>query len=132
LELAFSLRKINMDNQIFKNEQIALLWFAAFNEHNLEKLLTLYDDNAKHYSPKLKIRQPETEGWIVGKDALRTWWADAFERLPTLHYKLNKLTANHERVFMEYTRQVEGEEDMLVAEVLEIEERIVESRVYHG
>jgi predicted SnoaL-like aldol condensation-catalyzing enzyme len=121
-----------MGNQILTNEQIALQWFAAFNEHNLEKLLALYDDNAKHYSPKLKIRQPETEGWIVGKDALRAWWADAFERLPTLHYELNKLTANNERVFMEYTRQVNGEEDMLVAEVLEIEERIVESRVYHG
>jgi predicted SnoaL-like aldol condensation-catalyzing enzyme len=121
-----------MKNQTLTNEQIAQQWFAAFNEHNLEKLLALYDDNAKHYSPKLKIRQPETEGWIVGKDALRTWWADAFERLPTLHYKLDRLTADNERVFMEYTRQVEGEEDMLVAEVLEIEERIVESRVYHG
>jgi hypothetical protein len=119
-------------NKQLTNEQIALQWFAAFNEHNLEKLLALYDDNAKHYSPKLKIRQPETEGWIVGKDALRTWWQDAFERLPTLHYNLNKLTANNERVFMEYTRQVEGVEDMLVAEVLEIEERIVCSRVYHG
>ena len=114
------------------NEQIAQQWFAAFNEHDLEKLLALYDDNAKHYSPKLKIRQPETDGWIIGKAALRTWWADAFKRLPTLHYELNKLTANNERVFMEYTRQVDGEEDMLVAEVLEIEERIVESRVYHG
>ncbi len=114
------------------NEQIALQWFAAFNEHNLEKLLALYDNNAKHYSPKLKIRQPETEGWIIGKDALRVWWADAFDRLPTLHYKLHKLTANNERVFMEYTRQVEAEEDMLVAEVLEIEGGIVCSRVYHG
>jgi ketosteroid isomerase-like protein len=119
-------------NQKETNEQIALQWFAAFNEHNLEKLLALYNDDAKHYSPKLKIRKPKTEGWIVGKDALRTWWQDAFERLTTLHYKLNKLTANKERVFMEYTRQVEGEEDMLVAEVLEIEESIVESRVYHG
>jgi predicted SnoaL-like aldol condensation-catalyzing enzyme len=119
-------------NQKETNEQIALQWFAAFNEHNLEKLLAVYDDNAKHYSPKLKIRQPETEGWIVGKDALRAWWQDAFDRLPTLHYELNKLTANNERVFMEYTRQAEGEEDMLVAEVLEIEVRIVESRVYHG
>jgi hypothetical protein len=34
---------------------------------------------------------------------------------------------------MEYTRQVAGEADMLVAEVLEIKEgRIVFSRVYHG
>ncbi len=119
-------------NQKEINEQIAQQWFEAFNEHNLETLLALYDDNAKHYSPKLKIRQPETKGWIVGKEELRTWWQDAFERLPTLHYQLKKLTANNERVFMEYIRQVDGEDDMLVAEVLEIEERIVESRVYHG
>jgi hypothetical protein len=34
---------------------------------------------------------------------------------------------------MEYVRQVEGEEDMLVAEVLEIEAgKIIFSRVYHG
>ncbi len=119
-------------NQEKTNEQIAIQWFVAFNEHNLEKLLALYDDNAKHYSPKLKIRQPKTDGWIIGKDALRAWWQDAFERLPTLHYQLNKLTANNERVFMEYTRQVDSEDDILVAEVLEIEGRIVCSRVYHG
>ncbi len=121
-----------MIEQICTNELIAQQWFEAFNEHNLEKLLDLYDNDAKHYSPKLKIRQQETQGWIVGKDALRAWWQDAFEQLPTLHYQLNKLTANKERVFMEYTRQVDGEEDMLVAEVLEIAERIVVSRVYHG
>jgi SnoaL-like domain len=102
------------------------------NQEKTNELLALYDDNAKHYSPKLKIRQPETEGWIIGKAALRAWWQDAFDRLPTLHYKLTALTANNKSVFMEYTRQVSGEQDMLVAEVLEIEERIVCSRVYHG
>ena len=115
------------------NEQIALKWFEAFNEHNLENLLSLYSDNAQHFSPKLKIRQPETNGLIIGKNALRTWWADAFERLPNLHYKVTSLTANEQRVFMEYIRQVPMENDMLVAEVLEIDNGlIIASRVYHG
>ena|ERR1700748_3518303 len=112
---------------------IAKKWFHAFNEHNLENLLSLYDENALHYSPKLKIRQPETNGLVAGKDALRAWWKDAFERLPELHYSYTTLTANNERVFMEYLRRVPGEEDMLVAEVLEIKDSlIVASRVYHG
>jgi ketosteroid isomerase-like protein len=115
-----------------KNEQIATEWLSAFNDHDLERLLDLYDNEAVHYSPKLKIRQPETNGFVKGKDALRAWWKDAFERLPDLHYKATTLTANDDRVFMEYTRQVPGEEDMLVAEVLEIKEKIVASRVYHG
>ena len=125
-----SLRLNFMPNQL---EQIAIKWFDAFNTKNLEQLLALYDDEAQHFSPKLKIRQPETNGLIIGKEAMRVWWQDAFDRLPKLHYKVTSLTANTKRVFMEYIRQVELEEDMLVAEVLEIKNgKIVFSRVYHG
>lgn len=116
-----------------KNLSIAHAWFEAFNTHNLEKLLSLYDEDAQHFSPKLKIRHPETKGLVTGKNALRAWWQDAFDRLPTLNYKVTSLTANDDRVFMEYIRTVTNEEDMLVAEVLEIKEQvIVASRVYHG
>ena len=115
------------------NINIATRWFEAFNEHDLEKLLPLYHNEAEHYSPKLKLRQPETNGKVSGKNALRVWWRDAFDRLPTLHYHVNTLTADEERVFMEYTRSVAGEPDMLVAEVLEIKDGlIIASRVYHG
>jgi len=116
-----------------KLQSIAYKWFEAFNNHNLEQLLSLYDDEAEHFSPKLKIRMPETKGLVTGKEALRTWWQDAFDRLPSLHYKVTSLTANADRVFMEYTRTVEGEEEMSVAEVLVVkEDKIVASRVYHG
>jgi ketosteroid isomerase-like protein len=116
-----------------KLQSIAFKWFDAFNNHNLEQLLSLYDDEAAHFSPKLKIRKPETQGLVTGKQALREWWQDAFDRLPTLHYKVTSLTANSDRVFMEYIRTVENEEDMFVAEVLVIKEgKILASRVYHG
>ena len=114
-------------------EQIAREWLDAFNTKNLEKLLSLYDDNAQHFSPKLKIRQPETNGLIVGKNAMEIWWQEAFERLPSLKYQATSLTANQERIFMEYIRKVDNEEDLLIAEVLEIKEgKIIGSRVYHG
>ena len=114
-------------------KDIATKWFAAFNTKDLEGLLALYHDNAAHYSPKLKIRQPETNGLVTGKAALRAWWADAFYRLPTLQYMPASLTAGDGRVFMEYVRKVDGEPDMLVAEVLEMKAgSIVASRVYHG
>ncbi len=115
------------------NENIARQWFAAFNAQDLEKLLSLYDDDAQHFSPKLKIRQPETNGLVTGKKALGNWWKDAFSRLPTLHYQPTSLTSNMDRVFMEYLRTVSGEEPMRVAEVLEIKDgKIIASRVYHG
>jgi len=115
------------------NKQIAAKWFAAFNEHHLENLLSLYADNAQHFSPKLKIRKPETQGLIKGKTALREWWQDAFDRLPSLQYEVIKLTADDEQVFMEYIRHVAGEDNLSVGEVLQIENGlIVFSRVYHG
>lgn len=116
-----------------KNREVAIKWIEAFNTKALETLLALYDNQAEHYSPKLKTRKPETLGLIKGKAAMREWWQDAFDRLPTLQYKLVKLTADDEQVFIEYIRHVEGEEDLKVGEVLEIKNGlIVFSRVYHG
>jgi ketosteroid isomerase-like protein len=115
------------------NARIATSWFAAFNAHDLEALLALYADDAVHYSPKLKVRRPDTGGLVRGKEALRDWWRDAFERLPSLRYEVITLTADDDQVFMEYIRHVSGEEDLRVGEVLEVRHGvIVASRVYHG
>lgn len=121
-----------MTNEL-TNLQIAEQWFAAFNAHDLEALLALYHEDAIHFSPKLKIRQPETNGWIKGKADLRAWWQDAFERLPELQYQPTSFTANNDRVIMEYTRIVPKEPDMNIAEFLEIRTgKIAASKVYHG
>jgi ketosteroid isomerase-like protein len=112
---------------------IATKWFDAFNQHDLAKLIALYSDDAQHYSPKLKMRSPETKGLIKGKKALEDWWRDCFERLPMLKYLPKNFIANDASVFMEYTRCVEGEDNLEVGEVLEIKDGlIVASRVYHG
>ena len=116
-----------------KLQSIAFKWFETFNNKELEKLLSLYDEDAVHFSPKLKMYKPESNGLVTGKEALREWWKDAFERLPSLNYKVKSVTANGDRVFMEYIRTVTGEEDLLVAEVLDIrEDKIIASRVYHA
>ena len=115
------------------NTVIAQRWFAAFNAHDLEALLALYSDDAEHFSPKLKLRHPATGGRVRGKNALRTWWREAFDRLPSLHYEVTALTADDRQVFMEYIRHVAGEEDLSVGEMLVISDgMIVASRVYHG
>jgi ketosteroid isomerase-like protein len=112
--------------------EIARHWFAAFNDKDLERLLALYEDTAEHFSPKLKVRHPETNGLIKGKRALRSWWQDAFNRLPSLNYEIVRLTPFEDRVFMEYTRHVTGEDDLFVGEMLEIQNGlIIKSSVFH-
>ena len=113
--------------------QLAEKWFAAFNEKNIEALLFLYDEQAEHFSPKLKIRKPETQGLIKGKQQLYDWWKDAFDRLPTLHYKPNYFIVDTDKIFMEYVRSVNGENDLIVGEVLFFKNgKIIASKVFHG
>ncbi|WP_410961864.1 nuclear transport factor 2 family protein, partial [Salmonella sp. SAL4359] len=87
-----------------------------------------------HTSPKLRQQHPDTHGQIVGKEALRRWWADAMERLPGLRYRPIAVTGDDRRVVMEYERVNPGEPTYRVAEVLvvDVEGRITSSHVFHG
>jgi len=108
-------------------------WLDAFNAHDVELLVALYADDCTHTSPKIRALHPETGGKLVGKAALRTWWTDAIKRLPGLRYELVRLTANDERVVLEYLRHAPNEAPMPVAEAFDVRDgRIVASRVFHG
>jgi ADP-ribose pyrophosphatase YjhB (NUDIX family) len=112
---------------------LAKTWIAAFNGRDLERLLSLYAEDAVHTSPKLRVKDPATNGEIRGRASLRAWWADSMNRLPGLEYKLLHLTGSNGRVFMEYERINPGESSYVVAEVLVVEHgRIRSSHVYHG
>ena len=108
-------------------------WLACFDTKDVDTLVSLYAENARHYSPKLRVQRPETGGAIEGKAALHAWWKDAFTRLPELRYSETRITENGERACLEYERHVPGEPTMPVAEVFVVKDgQIVESRVYHG
>ena len=112
---------------------VARRWLACFNARDLDGLLALYDPAAVHISPKLRARDPSSDGRVTGHAALRAWWQGSFERLPSLRYRERTLCADGERVWMEYDRVLDGEPTLLVAEVLEVRAgRIVGSRVFHG
>ncbi len=113
--------------------RIAKRWLACFERQDAEALVALYAEDARHTSPKLRVQRPETGGFLVGREALRAWWLDAFRRIPQLRYEEKSLTADGDRVFMEYIRHAPNEPDLPVAEVLEVRAGlIVASRVYHG
>ena len=110
---------------------LARRWLACFATRDVEALVALYADDATHTSPKLRARKGA--GHITGRAAMRAWWSEAFQRLPGLRYVETSLTADPDRVFMEYVRHAPGEPDLAVAEVLEVRGGlIVASRVYHG
>lgn len=112
---------------------LAHAWLAAFNAHDVDALVELYDPHCTHTSPKIRAAHPETGGKIVGKDALCAWWSGAIARIPSLRYESTAIVATIGCVIIEYVRHADGEPDMPVAEAFDVREgRIIASRVYHG
>ncbi|GAC1570472.1 MAG: nuclear transport factor 2 family protein [Polyangiales bacterium] len=116
-----------------ENLAIAVAWIEAFNAHDVPALVALYHDDATHTSPKLRALHPESGGKIMGKAALSRWWRDAHLRMPSLRYEVTAMTANDDRVVIEYVRFAPSEPSMPVAEAFDVlQGKIVASRVYHG
>jgi 8-oxo-dGTP diphosphatase len=114
-------------------EHIAATWIQRFNDRDLDGLLALYSDDAVHISPKLRERQPQTGGQVAGKAALRAWWQDSFDRLPSLRYHALQITAQGNQVFLEYSRTLDGAAAMIIAELFVVQNgHIVRSHVFHG
>jgi ketosteroid isomerase-like protein len=116
-----------------QSASIAMAWLDAFNHQHLDRLLALYAENCRHTSPQIRLLHPDTGGMLVGKDALRSWWQDAFKRLPGLRYEMTALTAQADRAVLEYRRLATGEAALPVSESFDIAGGlIVASRVYRG
>ena len=123
----------SVESRVSDNEQVAHAWMRAFNAYDVDALVALYADDATHTSPKIRALHPDTDGALRGRDAMARWWRDSNARLPGLRYELTAITANADRVFVEYLRHAPNEVPMPVAEVFDVVDgRIVASRVYHG
>jgi heme-degrading monooxygenase HmoA/ketosteroid isomerase-like protein len=112
---------------------LAETWLACFERRDLDGLLALYADDATHTSPKIRVRHPETGGVLRGKAAMRAWWQDSFDRIPSMKYVPTSITADRQRVYFEYVREVAGKDPYPVCETLDVRDgKIIASRVFHG
>lgn len=66
----------------------ALEWVAAWNAHDIERVLSHYAEDVAFHSPFIAIFAEEASGHLLGKAALRTYWAAALEKLPDLRFEL--------------------------------------------
>ena len=65
-------------------------WMEAWNGHDLEAILGHYADDVEYYSPFIaQMAEPGgagADGRLVGKAAVRAYFADALGRFPELHF----------------------------------------------
>jgi len=80
-----------MQNQPHQATHLAAFgreWIAAWNSHDLERVLSLYADDSEMTSDKIQALGFESLGTLSGKAKLRMYWGKALTLLPNLHFDL--------------------------------------------
>jgi len=78
-------------------------WIAAWNSHDIDRILALYADNAEMASPKIVTYGASPDGILRGKEKLRKYWSNALEKQPSLHFSLDQVFASPDSVVLLYT-----------------------------
>jgi ketosteroid isomerase-like protein len=70
---------------------LALEWIAAWNSHDLNRVLAFYTDEFEMSSPHIVNIMGESSGTLHGKAAVRAYWEKAMALFPNLHFTLETL-----------------------------------------
>lgn len=77
-------------------------WIAAWNAHDIERILGHYTDDVQFSSPFVASIAGVPSGTLAGKPALRAYWAKALATLPDLHFSLIEVLAGVSTVTIYY------------------------------
>ncbi|HVJ93683.1 MAG TPA: nuclear transport factor 2 family protein [Labilithrix sp.] len=80
----------------------ATAWIAAWNAHDLDRILEHYADNVEFASPYIVRIAGEPSGKLTGKPALRAYWAKGLAMLPDLHFTLTDTLVGVDTVTLVY------------------------------
>lgn len=78
-------------------------WIAAWNAHDLERILAHYTDDFEMSSPVIVDLVGEPSGLLKGKRAVRDYWSRALARIPDLYFDLIDVYAGAGSVVIHYT-----------------------------
>lgn len=80
-------------------------WLAAWNAHDLEAIMSHYDDGVELTSAVAAQLLGLPDGKVIGKPALREYFRRGLEAYPELHFDLQDLLAGLETLVLYYTNQ---------------------------
>jgi predicted ester cyclase len=80
-------------------------WVAAWNAHDLDLIMTHYDDAIELTSPVAAQLLGAAAGKVVGKANLRAYFQRGLEAYPELHFHLQDVVWGLNSVVFYYTNQ---------------------------
>lgn len=89
-------------------EELRLLaehWLAAWNGHDLEAIMSHYDEDVELISPVAAQLLGAPGGKVIGKSALREYFRLGLAAYPDLRFELKELLAGLDSLVLYYTNQ---------------------------
>lgn len=77
-------------------------WIAAWNAHDLDRILSHYADDFVMSSPRIAVVANEPTGVLAGKAAIRTYWQRALELAPQLRFELQEVFVGADCIVLRY------------------------------
>jgi ketosteroid isomerase-like protein len=97
--------------------ELATEWVAAWNSHDLDRILSHYTDDFEMRSPLIVERGFSPTGTLRGKSAIRPYWTAGLAATPPILFELLDVYAGIDTVVIHY-RSVGRR---LVTELLELD-----------
>jgi hypothetical protein len=85
--------------------ELANDWVAAWNAHDLDQIMTHYDDAVELTSPVAAKLFGTVNGKVVGKASLRAYFQRGLAAYPELHFRLADVLWGVNSVVLYYTNQ---------------------------
>jgi len=82
-------------------------WIAAWNSHDLDRILTLYDDEVALSSP-VALQRLGGDGTLRGKSALRDYFSGGLKALADLRFDLIEVLWGTESIVLLYRNNHRG------------------------
>ena len=80
-------------------------WVAAWNAHDLDLIMTHYEDAIELISPVAARLLGTSDGKVAGKPNLRAYFQRGLEAYPELHFRLEDVLWGINSIVLYYTNQ---------------------------
>lgn len=90
-----------------KAETFARAWVSAWNDRDIDRILSHYADAVVFHSPRIALVMGNDAASLSGKAALRDYWTAALERSPELYFELENVLTSSDALTLLYTNHRE-------------------------
>ena len=106
-------------------------WISEWNRKDLEAVLSHFSESVVFTSPRAKATVGAAS--VKGKSSLREYWTKAIDRIQTIHFALDYVISDGDRVGIVYIAEIDGRRMRCVEFMVFGEDGLVrEGEAMHG